>query len=67
MLTVTWYRSGCCMPSELGFKAAGGSIVHYCLSNYLLQGHRVAVNMTWVLLCDYKYRNSQNSTQPPSL
>ena len=50
MLTVTWYRSGCCMPSELGFEAAGGFIVHYCLSNYLLQGHQVAVNMTWVLL-----------------
>ena len=48
MLTVTWCRSECCVPS--GREAAGGSIVRYCLSNYLLRGHRVAVNMTWALL-----------------
>ena len=39
MLMVTWCHSGCCVPSGLDFEAAGGSIVCYCLSNYLLQGH----------------------------
>ena len=47
MLTVTWWRSDCCVPSGLNFEAAGGFIVHYCLSNYLLRGHQVTVNMTW--------------------
>ena len=49
MLTVTWCRSECYVQSGLDFKAAGGSVVRYCLSNYLLQGHRVAVNVTWAL------------------
>ena len=49
MLMVTWCHSGCCVPSGLDFEPAGGSIVHYCLSNYLLQGHRVTVNLRWVL------------------
>ena len=46
---VTWCRSECCLPSGLDFGAAGGSVVCYCLSNYLLWGHRVAVNMTRAL------------------
>ena len=45
MLTVTWCHSECCVPSGLDFQAAGGSIVRYCLSNYLLRGHPDAVNM----------------------
>ena len=36
MLTVIWCRSECCVRSGLDFEAAGGSFVHYCLSNYLL-------------------------------
>ena len=34
---------------RLDFEAAGGSVVRYCLSNYLLRGHRVAVNMAWAI------------------
>ena len=31
MLTVTWCRSECCVPSGLDFEAAGGSVVcYYC-------------------------------------
>ena len=33
------------------FKVAGDFTVCYCLSNYLLQGHQVAVNMTWAVFC----------------
>ena len=39
----------CCVPSELDFEAADSSVVCYHLSNYSLQRHRVAVNMTWTL------------------
>ena len=53
MLTATWCCSECCVPSGLNFEAAGVSVVHYCLSNYLLRGHRVTVNMTWTLFCGY--------------
>ena len=49
MLMVSWCHSECYVPSGLNFEAAGGSGVHSCLSNYLLWGHWVAVNMTWVL------------------
>ena len=49
MLTVTSYRSECCVPSGLDFEAAGDSAVRYFVSNYWLQGLRVAVNMTWAL------------------
>ena len=47
MLTVTWCRSECCVPFGLDFAGVGGFVVRYCLSNYSLRGHRVAVNMTW--------------------
>ena len=49
MLTVTSYSSECCMPSGLDFEAAGDYVVCYFVSNYLLQGLKVAVNMTWAL------------------
>ena len=39
------------MPSGLDFEAAGDYIVCYFVSNYLLQGLKVAVNMTWALFC----------------
>ena len=45
--TVIWCRSEGCELSGLYFEAAGCSIVCYCLSNYLLRWHRVAVNITW--------------------
>ena len=35
--------------SALDIEATGSSILRYCLSNYLLRGHRVAVNMTLAL------------------
>ena len=41
--------SECCVPSGLNFEAAGDSIAHYFVCNYLLRGLRVAVNMTWAL------------------
>ena len=37
------------MPSGLDFEAAGDSVVRYFVYNYLLQGLRVAVYMTWAL------------------
>ena len=49
MLTVNSCRSECCVPSGLDVEAAGGSIVHYFVCNYLLRGLPVAVNMTWAL------------------
>ena len=49
MVVVTWYLSEGWVPSGLDFEAAVGSVVRYCLSSYLLRGHQVAVNMTWVL------------------
>ena len=49
MLTVTSYSSECCVPSGINFKAPGDSIVRYFVSNYLLRGLRVVVNMTWAL------------------
>ena len=52
------------VPSGLNFEAAGGSAVLYCLSNYLLRGHWVAVNMTWALFM-IKCRNTQKSAHPP--
>ena len=39
MLTVTRCHSECCVQSSLDFEDAGGSVVRYCLSNYLLRGH----------------------------
>ena len=57
MFTVTWCCSECCVPSGLNFKAAGDSIVRD-LSNYLLRGHRVTVNMTWVLFRDKTQKHS---------
>ena len=35
------------MLSGLYFEAADCYVLCYCLSNYSLQGHQVAVNMTW--------------------
>ena len=37
------------MPSGLDFEAAGDSVVRYFVSDYLLRGLRVAVNMMWAL------------------
>ena len=48
MLTVTSWRSECCVPSGLDFEAIGDSVVRYFVSNYLLWGLWVAVNMMWV-------------------
>ena len=45
MLTVTWCCSECCVLSGLNFVATGGSVACYCLSNYLLWGHGVAINI----------------------
>ena len=49
MRTITSYSSECCVPSRLDFEAAGDYIVCYFVSNYLLWGLQVAVNMTWTL------------------
>ena len=49
MLTVTSYGSECCVPSGLDFEAAGVYVVRYFVSNYLLQGLEIAVNMMWAL------------------
>ena len=57
MFTVTRCCSECCVPSGLNFKAAGDSIVRD-LSNYLLWGHRVTVNMTWALFHDKTQKHS---------
>ena len=51
------------MPSGLDFEAAGDSIVRYFVSNYLLRGFRVAVNMMWALFRG-KRGNSQKSAHP---
>ena len=48
MLTKKCCHSECCQDSA---SKVGGSVVCYCLSNYLLQGHCVAVNMTWAPFC----------------
>ena len=45
MFTVALCRAEGCVPSGLAFEAAGDSVVHYFVSNYLLRGLRVAVNM----------------------
>ena len=47
MLTVTSCHLECCVPSGFDFEAAGDSVVHYFVCNYLLQGLQDAVNMTW--------------------
>ena len=52
MLTVTSYSSECCMASGLDFEAAGDYVVRYFVSNYLLRGLQVAVNMMWALFRD---------------
>ena len=49
MLTVTSYSSECCVLSGIDFEAAGDSVVRYFVSNYLLQGLQVVVNMMWAL------------------
>ena len=36
------------MPSGLDFEVAGVSVVHYCLSNYLLRVHQIAINVIYV-------------------
>ena len=36
MLTITLYSSECYVLSGLDFEAAGDSVVHYFVSNYLL-------------------------------
>ena len=61
VLTVTWYHSECCVPSELAFKTAGGSVICCCLPNYLLQTHRVTVNRTWALFHGCKCGNTWKS------
>ena len=49
MFMVTWYHSECYVPSGLDFKAAGGFVVQYLLSNYLLCEDSVTVNVTWAI------------------
>ena len=49
ILTVTLFSSECCVPSGLHFETTSGSVVRYFVSNYLLRGLRVIVNMTWAL------------------
>ena len=51
MFTVTLCCSECCVPSGLDFEAAGDSVLLDFVSNYLLRGLRVTVNMTWALFC----------------
>ena len=51
MLTVTSYSFEYMCAIGLDFEAAGDSIVCYFVSNYLLRGFGVPVNMTWVLFC----------------
>ena len=63
MLTVTLCCSECCVRSGPDFEPAGDSIVRYFVSNYLLRGLRVAVNMMWALFRG-KRGNSQKSTHP---
>lgn len=50
MLMVTLCYSECCVAPGIDFKAAGGSIICYCLST-LCWYYLVAVNMTWALNC----------------
>ena len=57
---IALFRGG--VPLGLDFEAAGGSIVHYCLS--MLQGYRVAVNMTWAL---FHGKMQKHSKECPSL
>ena len=49
MLTITSYSLECCVLSGLDFEATGDYVVRYFVSNYLLRGLLVAVNMTWAL------------------
>ena len=49
LFMVTWCHSECYVPSGLDFKAAGGFVVQYLLSNYLLCGDSVTVNVTWAI------------------
>ena len=51
------------MPSGPDFEPTGDCIVCYFVSNYLLQGLRVAVNMMWELFRG-KCGNSQKSAHP---
>ena len=46
---VTRCLSEGCVRSGLDFKASGISIVRYCLSNYMPQGHRDVENVTWAV------------------
>ena len=64
MLTVTLCRSECCVPSGLDFEVNDDSVVHYFVSNYLLGGLRVAVNMTWALF-RVKCWDTWKSAHPP--
>ena len=63
MFTATWCYSECCVPSGFNFEPTGDSVVRCCSSNYLDQGHRVTVNMTWAL-CRVKSGNTRKSTHP---
>ena len=58
-----------CVPSGLNFEAADCYVLHYCLSNYLLQGHRGAVYMTWDQDGTLLWLNAKHSKEhpPPSL
>ena len=49
LFTATSYSSECCVPPGLDFEAADDYVVRYFVSNYLLRGLQVAVNMTWAL------------------
>ena len=52
------------VPSGLDFEAAGGSVVCYCLSNYLLRGHRSRCKHDMGAL-SVKCGNIRKSAHPP--
>jgi len=47
MLMVTWCLSECCVPVKDSTSKPLVVTVPFHLSNYLIQGHQVTVNMTW--------------------
>ena len=54
------------MLSGIDFEAAGSSVVHYCLSNYLLRGHQVAVKHDMGALSGLNAKHLRECP-PPSL
>ena len=64
MLTITLYSSECCVPSGLDFEAAGDYVVNYFVSNYLLRGLQVTVNVTWALVRGEMRKQSKECPPP---